>query len=72
MIKILFAATIILVGLKLSDVIEWPWLAILSPIWLPLLTIVIILLGAMLLMCIGWLLFYFTDERKSKNDIRKQ
>lgn len=68
MTKILFAATFILVGLKLFDVIEWPWLAILSPIWLPIAAVASILL-AVTMICFGC---YYVDERKKKNDIWRQ
>jgi len=39
--------TILFVGLKLTNVIAWPWLWVLSPIWIPfLLTIIILIIGS--------------------------
>ena len=36
--------TILFVGLKLTNVIAWPWLWVLSPIWIPLLLLMAILI----------------------------
>ena len=36
--------TILFVGLKLTNVIAWPWLWVLSPIWIPLLLLIMILI----------------------------
>ncbi|CAB4155112.1 hypothetical protein UFOVP649_74 [uncultured Caudovirales phage] len=32
--------TVLFVGLKLTNVIAWPWLWVLSPIWIPLLLLI--------------------------------
>jgi hypothetical protein len=36
--------TVLFVGLKLTNVIAWSWLWVLSPIWIPLLLMIIILI----------------------------
>jgi hypothetical protein len=36
--------TVLFVGLKLTSVIAWPWLWVLSPIWIPLLLLMVILI----------------------------
>lgn len=44
------ALAILFIGLKLGGVITWPWLWVLSPLWIPLViavgVLVIILIGA--------------------------
>lgn len=42
--------TILLTGLKLGDVIDWSWWWVLSPIWIPLLIALVILVVAKILM----------------------
>lgn len=37
------ALTILFIGLKLTDVIHWSWLWVLSPVWLPLVLAVTLL-----------------------------
>jgi hypothetical protein len=32
--------TVLFVGLKLTNVIAWPWLWVLSPLWIPLLLLI--------------------------------
>jgi len=34
--------TVLFVGLKLTNVIAWPWLWVLSPLWIPFLLLIII------------------------------
>jgi hypothetical protein len=34
---------VLFVGLKLTNVIAWPWLWVLSPLWIPLLLLIAIL-----------------------------
>ena len=36
--------TVLFVGLKLTNVIAWSWLWVLSPIWIPLLLLMVILI----------------------------
>ncbi len=36
--------TVLFVGLKLTNVIAWPWLWVLSPLWIPLLLLIAILI----------------------------
>jgi hypothetical protein len=36
--------TVLFVGLKLTNVIAWPWLWVLSPLWIPLLLLMVILI----------------------------
>lgn len=41
--------TVALIVLKLTDVINWSWLWVLAPIWLPLaVTLVVVLIGALI------------------------
>lgn len=35
---------ILFIGLKLGDVITWPWIWVLSPIWIPFVLIIVILM----------------------------
>lgn len=49
------ALTIAFIVLKLTHVIDWPWLWVLSPLWISLLTAVAILLIAGLVLLIVWL-----------------
>lgn len=37
------ALTLLFIGMKLGKVISWPWLWVLSPIWIPLVLIIIII-----------------------------
>jgi hypothetical protein len=37
---------LLFIGLKLTDYIDWPWLWVLSPIWLPLLIVVVMWIWA--------------------------
>lgn len=55
--RLAIVATGILVGLKLSGYVGWPWLAITAPLWLPLLLSVGVRL-ALLVLIIGalWLI----------------
>lgn len=39
--------TVLFVGLKLTNVIAWPWLWVLSPIWIPFLLSVVLLIIAL-------------------------
>jgi hypothetical protein len=43
--------TILFVGLKLGKVITWPWLWVLSPMWIPMAMGVVV----MLVVGVGWL-----------------
>ena len=36
--------TVLFIGLKLTNVIAWPWLWVLSPLWIPLLLLMAILI----------------------------
>jgi len=36
---------ILFIGLKLGHVIEWPWLWVLSPLWIPLAIVLVVLFG---------------------------
>ena len=38
------ALTILFIGLKLSHVIDWGWLLVLAPLWMPIAAVVIIIL----------------------------
>ena len=40
--------TVLFVGLKLTNVIAWPWLWVLSPLWIPFLLLIIILILALI------------------------
>lgn len=47
------ALTILFVALKLCDVIDWPWLWVVSPIWITLLFVVFIAVVILVLGSIG-------------------
>lgn len=51
--------TILFIGLKLTDVIQWSWLWVLSPLWIPVATMLVVAFLGLLIMgvcCfIGWL-----------------
>jgi hypothetical protein len=38
--------TVLLVGLELAHVIEWPWLWVLAPLWFPCAVLVLIVIAA--------------------------
>ena len=50
-IKIEFTGllTILFIGLKLIGVINWSWLWVLSPIWIPLIVVLLIIIIALIL-----------------------
>lgn len=43
---------VLFVGLKLTGYINWPWLWVLSPFWIPL----VIVLGVLLVLLVFWLI----------------
>lgn len=45
--------TILFIGLKLTDNIDWPWVWVLSPLWIPLAIVGVILLVALLVAMIA-------------------
>lgn len=46
---------VLFVGLKLTGYISWPWLWVLSPFWIPVLILLVILLAtAILLTIVNW------------------
>jgi len=49
--------TILFIGLKLLNKISWPWVWVLSPIWISLIIGIIIILGI--------IIFYFIITKKS-------
>jgi len=52
--------TIAFIVLKLTDIIDWSWIWVLSPIWLPIL-IILAVLGVIL--SITYLSMYFTKGK---------
>jgi len=46
---------VLFVGLKLTGFIDWPWLWVLSPFWIPL----VIVLGVLVVLGIIWLIASF-------------
>lgn len=46
---------VLFVGLKLTGFIDWPWLWVLSPFWIPL----VIVLGVLVVFGIIWLIASF-------------
>ena len=46
--------TVLFVGLKLCDVIDWPWIWVVSPIWLP---FVLIISSWLIITFFAWLLY---------------
>lgn len=57
---------------KIFDKIDWSWLWIFSPLWIPLALIIIIILGWLLLLAFMTILDYFIElweeyKRKRKN-----
>jgi hypothetical protein len=46
---------VLFVGLKLTGFIDWPWLWVLSPFWIPL----VIVLGVLAVLGIIWLIASF-------------
>lgn len=45
--------TLLFIGLKLADVITWSWLWVLSPIWLPLAFVIVVILFVLIVGLIG-------------------
>ena len=43
MIKGLLLTTVIFATLKIADVIAWSWVAVTTPLWLPLIVLIIVL-----------------------------
>jgi hypothetical protein len=41
------ALALLLIGLKLASVIDWPWLWVLFPIWAPLAVMLLVLLAVL-------------------------
>lgn len=48
--------TLLFIGLKLCHVINWPWLWVLSPLWISFLLFIVLLTIALILM-------FFVDKR---------
>lgn len=49
---------VLFIGLKLTGYIDWPWLWVLSPFWIPL----VVLLGILLIAGCVWLIASFIKE----------
>lgn len=49
---------VLFVGLKLTGYIDWPWIWVLSPFWIP----VVILIGILLVLLIIWLIASFIEK----------
>ena len=46
---------VLFIGLKLTDHIDWSWLWVLSPIWIP----IGLVLGILVIIAVGWLVWLF-------------
>lgn len=44
--------TILFIGLKLTNYIDWPWYCVLMPLWLPIFIVLIICMILALLYCV--------------------
>lgn len=44
---------LLLIGMKLSNVIQWSWWGVLAPIWAPIITICLLLLLALIIAMFG-------------------
>lgn len=51
--------TLIFITLKLTDAIEWPWIWVLSPLWLPATVILFILF-------LGFIIFSTRESQKTR------
>lgn len=54
---------VLFVGLKLTGYINWPWVWVLSPFWIP----IVILLGVLLVLAVAVSILNFTKQ----NDARR-
>ena len=54
--------TVLFIGLKLTEYIDWSWLWVLSPIWLPITCVIIIALILGLLYLIAKVILYLIKE----------
>lgn len=57
--------TIVFITLKLCNVIEWPWLWVLSPLWASL-GVVLVVLGVLYLFAIIKVSFFSTPKQKEQ------
>lgn len=55
--------TVLFVGLKLANIIHWPWLWVLAPIWLPFAAIGVL---AVFFACLGFFLRKLEEHRVTK------
>lgn len=44
---------VLFIGLKLGEVIDWPWVWVLSPLWIPIVVVIAILIIAAIVKGIG-------------------
>jgi len=62
------ALFLLFLGLKLGGVIDWRWLWVFAPIWIPLLIIIIIMFGVWIYVSI---LEYTTNRYNRRRRLRK-
>lgn len=60
--------TILFIGLKLGEVIDWSWWWVLSPLWLP----IAVLLGAWVLFLVVGLALNLLQHRAAKKRFQKR
>ena len=53
--------TVLFIGLKLTGVIDWSWVMVVSPIWMPLVVV-------MVLYSILFFWQYYIERKRKKND----
>lgn len=66
---ILSALTLMFIGLKLADKIDWSWWWVFSPVWIPL--IVLVLVTIVRLCTMYYLYKHNTEYRKAVDDYRE-
>jgi hypothetical protein len=52
--------TIVFITLKLIGKIDWSWVWVLAPLWIPL----SIVIGILLFLGVGWLIIWLIENRK--------
>lgn len=60
--------TVLFIGLKLTGFISWSWLWVLSPLWIPLAAVVVLII----VICFGDFLSDILKERKKQKAERRQ
>jgi hypothetical protein len=61
---------LLFVGLKLGGKIDWSWVWVMSPAWVPFVLVLVCLIGAVLVSLVGWILSAI-DERRNRSKEEK-